>query len=67
MQSQSMENLVDRINKHCERHGITWTAFGIQATKDPRLVFDIAHRGREPRQATIEKIEAVLQEDQTLP
>lgn len=51
--------LLKRINRFLRRSGIPPTRFGMQALRDPQLVFDL-RRGRTPRLPTRARLEAYL-------
>ena len=47
--------LLPVVERHLRLHAITPSRFGRLATGDPRFVFDL-RRGREPRQATKDRV-----------
>jgi hypothetical protein len=51
--------LLKRIHLFLRRSGIPPTRFGMQALRDPQLVFDL-RRGRTPRPPTKARLEAYL-------
>jgi len=61
MSSPDPNDLHQRILAYCEAHGVSRSRFGMLATGDPRLVFDI-NGGRDLRTSTVRKIERVLSE-----
>ena len=52
-------HLLQRVERHLRRTGMTATAFGRTALNDPRLVHDL-RRGREPRPRTAARICAFM-------
>ena len=55
MSSTPHPDLLADIAAHCERTGLSRSAFGAAAVGDPRLVFDL-EAGRELRRRTVERI-----------
>jgi len=51
--------LVMRIRRFLDRTGMKETVFGRRVLNDPRL-FDDLRKGRQPRAATVQRIEAFL-------
>lgn len=51
--------ILGRIEKHIRTQRMPPTRFGREAVGDPRFVFDL-RLGREPRSATIAKVENYL-------
>jgi len=51
--------LLRRVERHLRRFDVPPARFGTQAVRDPRFVFDLRN-GREPRQRTIERVEAYI-------
>ena len=47
--------LLDAIEAHRAKTGITETAFGLAAVGDPKFVFDLK-QGREPRRKTVARV-----------
>lgn len=48
-------DLLSAIKAHCEKQGLSPSAFGIAATGDPCLIPDLED-GREPRRRTVARI-----------
>ena len=51
--------LLRRVERHLRRFDVPPARFGTEAVRDPRFVFDLRN-GREPRQRTVERVEAYL-------
>jgi hypothetical protein len=51
--------LINRIEKHLKETRMPPTRFGREAVGDSRFVFDLRD-GREPRRATIDRVERYL-------
>jgi hypothetical protein len=51
--------LLYRVEKHIKDWRMPPTRFGREAVGDPRFVFDL-RSGREPRRATVEKVERYI-------
>ena len=47
--------LLDRVERHLKAVCMPPTRFGRESVGDPRFVFDLRD-GREPRQATVDKV-----------
>lgn len=56
-----MVQLLWEIEKFLRRAEVAPTRFGRDAVGDPRFVFDL-RRGREPRDRTVKRVKAYLQE-----
>ncbi len=54
-------HLLWEIEKLLRRSDVAPTRFGRDAVGDPRFVFDL-RRGREPRDRTVERVRAYLEE-----
>lgn len=52
--------MLQRIQRACERLDMTPTRFGIAALGDPQFVWDMMRRGRTPRPATMARVLAFL-------
>lgn len=52
--------LLQRVEKHIKERRMPPTRFGREAVGDPRFVFDL-RAGREPRRATVERVDRYLQ------
>ena len=53
-------HLLREVEKFLNRSQTAPTRFGRDAVGDPRFVFDL-RRGREPREATVERVRAFLE------
>ena len=51
--------LLRRVERHLRRFDVPPARFGTEAVRDPRFVFDLRN-GREPRQRTVERVEAYI-------
>lgn len=51
--------LLEKVEKHIKHRRMPPTRFGREAVGDPSFVFDLRD-GREPRRATVEKVERYL-------
>lgn len=58
-------HLLSRVERYLRRSGTPPTRFGREAVRDPRFVFDL-RRGREPREATLRRISAYLDQQEGL-
>ena len=56
-------HLLHTIEQHLRRTGTPPTRFGREAVGDPRFVGDLRN-GREPRDSTVRKVRAYLQQVQ---
>lgn len=56
-----MMKLLREIEQHLRNHRTKPTRFGREVLSDPRFVFDL-RRGREPREATVERVRAFMKE-----
>ncbi|MFV1539438.1 MULTISPECIES: hypothetical protein [unclassified Phaeobacter] len=59
-------DLLAKIEAHCRDAGVSETAFGKDAVKDPNLVRDL-RSGRELRRATVAKVMDALSSSQDRP
>lgn len=53
-------SLLHRIEKHLKATNMPAATFGRAVMRDPRFVFDLRNKGREPRSKTVAIVQAYL-------